>query len=230
MHSGKLCELNSDMITKSISIPRIENLLLCQHPELAIQELDAFGVRDIIDSVNWADKFPYRPFATFVAGHDGKNLWIDFLVRSNSLRAENSTDHSPVSQDSCVEVFIEPYLGGEYWNFEFNCIGAATVSHRLTRPEPTRLTADELALIVRLPSSGTMPFGEIKGLFTWNLLVKIPLSLMGVDASAGPVEMRGNFYKCAGASTEPHYMSWNAINTPKPDFHRPEFFGKIILE
>ena len=25
----------------------------------------------------------------------------------------------------------------------------------------------------------------------------------------------------------PHYLSWMPIDTPKPDFHRPEFFGKI---
>ncbi|MDE6490265.1 MAG: hypothetical protein K2L49_03810, partial [Muribaculaceae bacterium] len=30
--------------------------------------------------------------------------------------------------------------------------------------------------------------------------------------------------------TQPHYMSLFPIDTPQPDFHRPEFFGTITLE
>ncbi|MDE6137165.1 MAG: hypothetical protein K2F97_06800, partial [Muribaculaceae bacterium] len=58
----------------------------------------------------------------------------------------------------------------------------------------------------------------------------IPLDLIGVHYEGKPVEMRGNFYKCASATSQPHYLSWNPIDTPEPDFHRPEFFGKLILQ
>ena len=39
----------------------------------------------------------------------------------------------------------------------------------------------------------------------------------------------GNFYKC-DESLHPHFGSWNPIEAPAPDFHRPECFGKLMLE
>ncbi|MBO7233161.1 MAG: hypothetical protein J6V16_08435, partial [Bacteroidales bacterium] len=29
---------------------------------------------------------------------------------------------------------------------------------------------------------------------------------------------------------QPHYLSWQPINTEKPDFHRPEFFGTLYCK
>ena len=52
---------------------------------------------------------------------------------------------------------------------------------------------------------------------------------MGLDADNMPEKVRGNFYKCASATSEPHYLSWNPILTDKPDFHRPDFFGDIYF-
>ena len=40
-------------------------------------------------------------------------------------------------------------------------------------------------------------------------------------------EITANFYKCGDDLTVPHFVSWNPIKTEKPDFHRPEFFGKL---
>ncbi|MDE6332301.1 MAG: hypothetical protein K2L80_06835, partial [Muribaculaceae bacterium] len=129
----------------------------------------------------------------------------------------------------CVEFFVEPRKGGEYWNFEFNCIGTVNASHRFSRPEPVRLTDDEIDRIRRYASCGSRPFRELEGIFTWNLLVVIPLDIIGVEYNGSPVEMRGNFYKCASAASQPHYLSWNPIDTPHPDFHQPDFFGDITL-
>ncbi len=215
---------------KTITIPRIDSLDELDSSDEIIQILDTQGTRATIDEANWANEYPYRPLATFAAAYSGRYLYVDFLTRCNYLRAVNSADQSPVSQDSCVEVFLQPHEDGEYWNFEFNCIGAINASHRLRRPEPTRLNAEELASVRRYPSCGTRPFREVEGLFTWNLLVAIPLSLLGIENPPHGTTIRGNFYKCASEASRPHYLSWNRISTPKPDYHRPEFFGKIILE
>lgn len=217
------------MKAEHLDVPRVPGLANIHDYQAVIGLLDEQGAHRTISCLNWPVMFPYKPLTTFAAAHDGTSLWVDFLVRCNYLRAENYTDQQPVSQDSCVEVFLQPRPEGEYWNFEFNCIGTANASHRTVRPEPTRLTPAELARIERYPSCGTRPFCELEGLFTWNLLVRIPLDLMGVDASEGPVEMRGNFYKCASRCTLPHFLSWSPIATPEPDFHRPEFFGTITL-
>ncbi len=194
--------------------------------------LDRQGSRCLIDKANWADQYPYAPLTSVSAAHSGAALYLDFFVRCNYLRAVNNKDLSPVSQDSCVEFFVSPDPTDTlYWNFEFNCIGALNASFRRERAHPTRLSPDQLRQVVRRASCGSRPFCEIEGMFAWEILTIIPFGLLGIEYHGGqPVEMSGNLYKCASATSAPHYLSWNPIDTPKPDFHRPEFFGRIILD
>jgi len=214
---------------KHLDIPRIARLSQATGADDIMNLLENKGVRTAIDSVNWPDLFPYQPLTTISAAHDGKCIYIDFFTRCNFLRAENYLPQSPVSQDSCVEFFVAPNTDNRYWNFEFNCIGTINASNRIERSNPTRLNADQLAQIRVFPSCGTRPFRELEGLFSWNLLVIIPLSLFGVEFNGTALDMRANFYKCASATSMPHYLSWNPIRTPKPDFHQPAFFGEITL-
>lgn len=216
--------------SKTLPIPFVPELDSVSEPETLALMLDEHGERRSISSLNWADEFPYQPLSTFSVAHSRTALYFDFFVRCNYLRAENYKNQSPVSEDSCVEVFLQPHEGGPYWNFEFNCIGAVNASERIERPNPRRLSDEEIALIRRYPSCGTRPFCELEGMFTWNLLVVIPLELIGLRYDGTPIDLRGNFYKCASKATRPHYLSWNPIHTAHPDFHRPEFFGKLILE
>jgi len=215
---------------KTLNIPRIPELDDCTSPDEMIAMLDARATRRIISCTNWEKQYPYRPLSSFSVAHSGTALYIDFFSRTNFLRAEVYDDLGPVSQDSCVEFFVEPKPGGEYWNFEFNCIGTLNASHRHDRPNPVRLKPEELARVQRVASCGTRPFRELEGLFSWNLLTVIPLDLIGVSYEGTPIAMRGNFCKCASATSQPHFLSWNPIDTPTPDFHRPEFFGKLILQ
>lgn len=214
---------------KTLEIPLITRLAEPSATDNIISTLDNEGVRRSISELNWAEQYPYAPLTTFTAGHTDTDLFIDFFVRCNYLRAVNYTNQSPVSQDSCVEFFVSPTCDNHYWNFEFNCIGTANASHRSERANPTRLTDQELSMIERRCSCGNRPFCEMEGLFSWNILVRIPLSLIGVEYHGTPVVMKGNFYKCASATSAPHYLSWNPIDSPKPDFHRPQDFGNIIL-
>ena len=214
----------------TLNVPYIPQLEDIDNPEQIINLLDERGRRRQIDAVNWKSEYPYKPLSAFTVAHSGKKLYIDFFVRCNFLRAENYEDLSPVSEDSCVEFFVSPKSDGEYWNFEYNCIGTLNASVRTERNNPRRLTAEERARIMRYASCGSRPFRELEGMFTWNLLTAIPLDIIGVEYKGQPIEMSGNFYKCASATSMPHYMSWNPIESEKPDFHRPDCFGKIILE
>lgn len=193
--------------------------------------LERHGVRIAIDKVNWPEAFPDHRLTTATVAHDGKSLFIDFFSRGEHLKADVDADLGPVANDSCVEFFVSPEPErGRYWNFEFNAIGRKNVSTRIERPNPRRLSPDELAMIQTYPSAGTSPFGELDGLHCWNLLVVIPLSLIGITYTGKPVEMKGNFYKCGGKTSSPHYLSWAPIHTERPDFHRPDCFATIILE
>lgn len=214
----------------TLGIPCLPQLDSCSTPDAVIAALEADGARRIIGCNNWPGMFPYHPLSSFTIAHSGTALYIDFFSRTNFLRAEVYEDLGPVSGDSCVEFFVQPRPGGEYWNFEFNCIGTLNASHRLKRSEPVRLSGEELARVQRVASCGSRPFRELEGIFSWNLLTVIPLDLIGVFYDGSPVEMRGNFYKCASATSQPHYLSWSPIATAAPDFHRPEFFGTLTLQ
>lgn len=196
-----------------------------------IKCLDDKGARRTIDNVNWPEQYPYMPLTAFSIAHSKTAIYIDFFVRCNYLRAVNTENNSNVYQDSCVEFFVQPDPADpHYYNFEFNCIGTIHAARRLDRHSCELLSDDDLSRVKRVASCGTRPFEEVQGMFTWNLMVVIPLDLIGVTYGDKPVEMRGNFYKCADMTTVPHFLSWSPISTPTPDFHRPEFFGTITLE
>jgi hypothetical protein len=201
---------------------------------LAMEEVGDFleqkAEKHSIDSLNWAKQFPYQPVTIFTIAHSEKYIYVDYFVRCNFLRAMNYTDNSPVADDSCVEFFLQLPDSDEYWNFEFNCIGACNASHRVDRLNPTRLSSAEMAQIKRYASCGSRPFQEMEGIFAWNVTIAVPFSLIGVAGDSLPKYIMANFYKCASRTSLPHYLSWSPIRSDKPNFHCPEFFGKICLK
>ena len=199
--------------------------------EEVVNALEECGARFSVESLNWPDRFPYRPLTIVTAAHSNRYLYIDFLVRCNYLRAVNFTDNSPVSEDSCVEFYVAPDPAKDaYWVFELNCVGTINAAFCTGKAECTPLSADFLKQIKRHTSVGTRPFQEVEGSFIWNVAMAIPLELLGSEYNGEPMMMRGNFNKCASATSQPHYLSWSPINTDSPDFHQPEFFGDIILD
>jgi hypothetical protein len=69
----------------------------------------------------------------------------------------------------------------------------------------------------------------MEGMFSWDLTVKIPMRILGINPDNLPEKILGNFYKCADGTDSMHYVTWAPIKTERPDFHRPEFFGEIFL-
>jgi hypothetical protein len=184
-----------------------------------------------IDMLNWPDLFPYKPDCRFKMAYTLDSLLIHFEVEEKIIKAVYDTDQEPVWQDSCVEFFCQ--LPGEknYFNFEFNCIGTCLATNRVSREENVvPLSQDQLNQIKRYASLGNIPFDEKTGYFEWKLTVEIPFKLLGITNNNIPEKIKGNFYKCGDGTSMPHYLSWTSIPTEKPDFHRPEYFGEIILK
>ncbi len=44
------------------------------------------------------------------------------------------------------------------------------------------------------------------------------------------IKAKANVYKCGDNLSKPHFLSWNPIHHPTPNFHLPEFFGTLELE
>lgn len=215
---------------KQLKIPYIQSLDNVVEPENAISILDELGTVDKIEILNWQKDFPYKPITYFNIARSKDSLFIKYSVKGSMIRAIYSKDQEPVNEDSCVEFFAKVPDNEKYMNFEFNCIGTCKASKRVSRNESViPYSKEELSMIKRYSTLGRRAFKEMEGMFEWEIIVKIPLRIMGIDPEKLPKKLLGNFYKCADGTDSPHYVTWNPIITERPDFHRPEFFGELIL-
>lgn len=214
---------------KTLSIPYLPGLSSVGL-EQAAEQTDEFGTRFSVETLNWPQLYGYKPLTTVSAAHDKTDLYLLYQVHGNCLRAVNTNDNENVHEDSCVEFFVKLPESDEYVNFEFNCSGVCKAARHLkTRDNFVYLSPSEMAQIERWSSIGNRAFNSMNGLFSWELCVRIPFRLLGLDPENLPSKLLGNFYKCADKTDQPHYVTWNPVQTERPDFHRPEFFGEIYL-
>jgi hypothetical protein len=212
-------------ILKVPYVPSLDSLELKDVTEL----METEALRQSIAIVNW-DEFPYKPVVVFDIARGDKELYIHYLVRGLSLRAMATNDGEYVHPDSCVEFFMRKADEMNYTNFEFNCIGTCLAARGTGRHGRIPFVPAEYQKIRRYSSIiKKEAIAENKGVFMWELTVAIPFELMGLDASCLPEKIRGNFYKCADETANPHYVTWSPINLPTPDYHCPEHFGEIQL-
>ena len=182
-----------------------------------------------INQVNWPEQFPASPEVTVEVTNDREFLYLTYHVKGEQLRAVTAEDQGPVWEDSCVEFFCTHATEKRYFNFEFNRIGVCNASLRTNRTENVqRLNEQERQSILRAytPKKKHTIIPESED---YKLTIGIPLTLLGIDEkTAFPLNLRGNFYKCA-QRTHKHLLSWNPIDLPEPDFHCPDCFGEIII-
>ena len=211
-----------------LSIPYIKDLSNCSVDQV-INMIEDRGVRRTIDSLNWGDEYPYHPLTTISLAHTDDTLFIDFFVRSNYLRAVNYKTNDPVEEDSSVAVYLKHPDSDKSVALFFNCIGTVKGAIVDAQGNKQLINDADLAGVACYASCGKRPFNELEGLFTWNLSVEIPFSLINIKYVGKPIELMGNFYKCATGTSQPHYLSWMPVDTPKPTFSRQDFFGEITL-
>lgn len=211
---------------KTLEIPFVPSLetLDFQALDLALEER---GAKAAVNSVNWPDSFPYMPDCNVTLAHDGKNIAILFHVRGLDLRAMEMEDNGSMWEDSCVEFFVQDPSGEKYYNFELSCAGRLLAAEGANRNDRPRRGAEVLNRVRRFTTVEGAPFQKDGGIYSWTAGMLIPMDLFG---AAGVKELRANFYKCGDKTAHVHFVSWNPIDLPKPDFHRPDFFGKLILK
>ena len=202
-------------------------------PELPLEALPAWldeqGVDfNAIDTVNWAE-YPYRPEAAFRIVATDKGFVINYRVTEESVAAVADGDCGHVWEDSCVEFFSCPAEDGVYYNIEANCAGTVLVAAGKDRNTRTFAPKEVLESIQRWASLGRDNFAERIGEVTWQLVLLVPYSTYFQHdiKSVEGLSFTANFYKCGDNLRTPHFLSWNPIEVANPDFHRPEFFGKV---
>lgn len=138
------------------------------------------------------------------------------------LRAVNFAPDSNVWEDSCLECFLS-FDRMRYMNLEVNSNSALHAGFGTGRHNRTLLL-----------SQGTpMPevCAELDGR-GWSVTYDIPpetiAALFGTKPCRGTV-FWGNFYSCGDKTPSPYYSAWSCVSTDHPDFHRPEFFGSLLI-
>ena len=120
----------------------------------------------ILNTINWLewDKFPYQPQVDFRIAHDDSLLFIKFYVKEDHLLAKRSEPNSATHRDSCVEFFIDPMKDGNYYNFEFNCIGTTHLAYGPDRSNRTFIPQEKIIKEIKTWSTlGDQPFDEKSG-------------------------------------------------------------------
>lgn len=204
-------------------------------------DLELFGARFNLDQVNWPTDFPYAPFCVGRIARTKDALVVDFRVSGLDLRVQNLEDNGRQWEDSCVEFFVQDPSGADYYNFEINALGKVLACTGPDRNNRVARPAEEMRQILRFTQNDRIchpeeaqPTKDLKaldlpGVHSWRVAVVIPFPLIGIDPENPPRSIRANFFKCGDKTAHPHFLSWNPIETPSPDFHRPEFFGELLF-
>jgi hypothetical protein len=176
----------------------------------------------------------HRPQAHVKLLYDDRAVYAAFCVSDRFVRAVAQAYQDPVCQDSCVEFFFTPGedVAAGYFNLEMNCGGTFLFKHQRGRGiDVQAVTPDDARQITVYHSLPRMIEPEITDAVAWEVAYRLPLDMLShyadVAAPAPGVRWRANFYKCGDCTSQPHWLAWSPVDVPRPDFHRPEFFGVL---
>ena len=189
----------------------------------------------------WDDECIYFAFKC-----DDKHIWAD--VRNQ---------FGGVSGDDCCEAFIRPSPSGaenlDYLNYEINCIGTRLLGYHANSRDLNFYWKDVSGIEIGRTINGTcnddedidegwvlefsVPFYHFEAFETrYNVARREsptpePKRVEGFKASFPPKNGQVVYiglHRCGG-KTNLQYSQWAPSQTPKPAFHSPQDFGKVIF-
>lgn len=187
----------------------------------------------LISNFPW-DENGYRPRTEVRIFYTESKFYLQFKAYEEEIRAECLNMNDPVCTDSCVEFFFnpDPKHDDRYMNFEINPIGTLLLGigkDRYSRTQVTDISPDIFHIKTSISRESVKDYnGPL-----WSIEYSIPFTFIeqyyGKQDFVPGKEIKANFYKCGDNTRYPHFGCWNMIENPTPDFHRPEFFGSLIL-
>jgi hypothetical protein len=166
---------------------------------------------------------------------DDTRIYFAFSCDDAHISAGIFNTNGGVSGDDCCEAFISPVPEGparlDYINYEINCIGTwLTGYHAKSRNKDLGYWADGHLVIGRYIKGTCNKDDDVDT--GWTLEFSIPWShFKDFGASFPPKNgqvIHVGLNRCGG-KTNPQYSQWAPSQTPQPNFHRPEDFGKVAL-
>lgn len=175
------------------------------------------------------------PRVRFRLAYDDASIWIEWRVEDRFVLAATEQHQGAVCRDSCVEFFFtpgpDPAIG--YYNLEINCGGTMLFhAHPAGATDPILLSAGALDSVTVKASLPRWVRPEHREPLRWTLQCRLPFHVLNHMPFTRPepgAVWRANFYKCADASSQPHWLTWAPVDFPTPRFHLPEFFGNVLF-
>jgi hypothetical protein len=181
----------------------------------------------------------HRPRTEARLLHDGQTIYALFTVADRFVRCVHTAYDSDTHKDSCVELFLQPVEREGYFALEVNCGGAFSLRYI---EDPTRtanrfakwvaVSAEDAARIRVAHSMPAIVEPERVEPTTWWVEVAWPTAVMepycGSIGTLSSQRWRGNLFKCADATSHPHWAAWAPIGEAL-NFHQPRYFGEMAF-
>lgn len=178
-----------------------------------------------IDRPQWGYR-DYVPGVFVQITYDDMGFYVKFTVEEKEPLAEKTEHFSNVHEDSCVEFFakFDPEHSDKYINIEVNANGATKAAIRTDRENSAYLS---LADIEDMEVNAQVLED------CWTVSYRIPSQMLERLYPEFRMKdckyIKANFYKCGNLTKIKHYVSLFDLGCPKPDFHRPEYFGRMDI-
>lgn len=195
---------------------------------------DSKSLSAVLDQLNkyelrnesWPE-FKTKCTASFAIAHENTSVLLKFYVKNDHFKSGSRLINEEVNNDNCVEFFISFAQDSAYYNLEFNCLGIGKVAYGAGRENRAFLSAESIRKIKVWTVSET-----VNESFDWEITLVIPVSVFEHHRlnTLKETNGKGNFYKCGDELPEPHFLSWNKIEAPEPDFHQPDYFVGVFFE
>ena len=182
--------------------------------------------RFILDNKLWGFEDYHAEVCAQIA-YDESGFLVQFTIGESNPLVEKTRHFEEVCQDSCVEFFVNftPEHSDRYINFEVNAAGIMYVGIGTDRYDNELLTMDEV--------KGLNAVTEVSA-DHWTVSYGISFELIRkyypqFDMAACEY-LQGNLHKCGSRTAYRHYLTYYPIGCERPDFHRPEYFGRFAVE
>jgi len=207
-------------------------------PEAVVPRVERAGAHGTLDEASWS-RVPALPLrraqdgaapaqATAVRiAHDVDALLLRFDCHDRDIWATHTCRDAPLWEEEVVELFVAPGEGdpAEYVEIEVNPLGTvfdARVANPHGRRDSMRVdpswNAAGLVAAVDRPSPGA-----------WRTAIAIPWR--DLCAGAPPRVWRANFFRIERPrDADPEFSCWSPTLADPPDFHKPAFFGRLVLD
>lgn len=203
-----------------------------------VREQRSYTIKTVDENFSWNDiekapidifcwRYDYKPktFAQLVFV-EGKELVAKLTCYETDPETRCTKFGEDVYKDSCLEFFAAFNLDTPdiYVNCEMNSAGAALMSIG-TNDGDTRVSVPEI--LGHIPEFHGEVFDD-----HWCAEVRLTVEdikkMFNVEIKKG-FKFKGNFFKCGDETKYEHYGMWCRSVAVIPQFHRPQYFGDLII-